>query len=246
MGADQGKMPGEDFLLERELFEHKLACLFPDDTQIVRLVVESKPPGKLDGKLDVETDEGIAVGKIIYDGSRSSYDASGYSLEKRVFLDTEGCPLGVMSRSTDIGTSYEWFLYGTRPRLHGQQPSKEGAEAAKSLGKRVHFADGAQFYDWASIKDKKMSPMKRFGQDVKVKMANGCGGYSPTDRYFACIYPERDVAVTRQEDKGGACLAKYSSVYHNTQTAYERYELSVAPGIDPALMVCIIAFCVDV
>jgi len=245
MGAEQGKMPGEEFLVERELFEHKLTCIFPDDTEIMRLVMEAKPPCNLDGRIDVETDAGVAVGKIVYDGSKSSLDAKGYSLDKRVFVNAEGGIIGVMSRSSDMGTNYEWFLYGTRPRLHGQQPSKAGAEAAKSLGRRVPIADGTQFYDWASIKDKKLSPMKRFGQDVKVKMANGSGTYSQNDRYFACVYPERDVAVTRQEDKGGACLAKFSSTCHDSQ-ACERYELSVAPGIDAAMMVCIIAFCVDV
>lgn len=218
MGALCAVLPGEEaFLDEHDREELQLVDFGLNDGEIVHLVMQKKRTKGLVTEMSVATDEGDLVGVIDY--CQWVTPEPGVSTRRLVLRDSQQAVRALMLRR-DAGRN-AFDLYGLQPRAPGQEPAAfEGCPA---------------LFRWAQATEVRMQTK------VKMKMMDDAGELSSEDRYVAESSSAADLTIVRGRDELGACLAKHSDAARGIQLPLDRYEVAVAPGIDVALMVCMVA-----
>lgn len=138
--------------------------------------------------------------------------------DRMVLRDMSGKPVAVL-----IGPRGNWkptfYIYGVEPKLSGQEPSGEEQDE-----------QGVKLYSWAYAVA---------GSGIRTTyhlyLATGKNQYEELG-YTASLAIDTKICIEKQ-GKGGACLAERA----NELMFKDSYEVTVAAGIDPALMITFVA-----
>ena len=145
------------------------------------------------------------------------------SLRQRVVIkDMDGNPIACVLEKI-LSMSPAMFIYGFKPFFEGQEPTSEKQ-------------DGKPLYAWAKVWQPVYTSM------YMIQMANGNNSYT-TASYDTTDYkswapglwaPRLSVVKGADKTKGGCCLIDRSTMQLEDMNVYD---VTVAPGIDPILMV---------
>ena len=146
------------------------------------------------------------------------------SMRQRVVIkDLDGKPIACVLGKM-FSFSPAMFIYGVKPYYEGQQPTSEKE-------------DGLPLYAWAKVwKPFDMTPT------YMIQMAKGDDEYTSAT-YETCDYkswapgvaaPRLAVVKGADKTKGGCCLIDRSTLQFESANVYD---VTIAPGIDPILMI---------
>lgn len=139
--------------------------------------------------------------------------------DRMVLRDLSGNPIAVCLRKM-LSLEASFYIYTLKPRVNGQQVSSESE-------------DGKPLYSWAKVN----KDMMTLPQSYSIYMATG------HDEFDNGSYKGESPGIGSPKmsiKKGGqgACLVDRAVFQFDCMNCYA---LTVAPGIDPALMICFTA-----
>merc|ERR1711862_143276 len=140
--------------------------------------------------------------------------------DRMVLRDMSGKPVAVLLAKM-LALKPTFYIYGVEPKLPGQEASGEDQ-------------DGVKLYSWAYVTPKCCSIPPCF----EMYQATGNNQYEELAYTASALGICNPRMTIQREGKGGAALVERATVqfmFKNT------YELTVAVGIDPALMICYVA-----
>ena len=148
-----------------------------------------------------------------------------FSMRQRVVIkDLDGKPIAcVLGKILSISPAM--FIYGVKPYYEGQQPTSEKE-------------DGLPLYAWAKV----WNPVTSMTPMYMIQMAKGDDEYTSAT-YETCDYkswapgvaaPRLSVVKGADKTKGGCCLIDRSTLQFESANVYD---VTIAPGIDPILMI---------
>ena len=148
-----------------------------------------------------------------------------FSMRNRVVIkDMDGNPIACVLDKI-FSASPAMFIYGFKPYYEGQQPTSETYE-------------DLPLYAWAkvwklafSLEPIYMIQMAK-GNDEYTKATYETSDYKAWAPGFAA--PRLSVVKGANKEKGGCCLIDRSTVQYEGRNVYD---VTVAPGIDPTLMI---------
>lgn len=138
-------------------------------------------------------------------------------------LDGHGATIAVCIQMHTISMT-RFKVYGTTEKYEGQKPSKNQKHG------------GAPLYAWANIEQK-------WNQHFEMEIAHHRDeGSAPSKANFGTEKvpsPTGPLTLVKKDDKPAASLKEEGNFLNSASE--KRWELTVAPGIDPCMMVCLVA-----
>lgn len=215
MGACCGKMPdAADFLAQFSPEPEK--CLGPPEDDVVVLAMKEKILSLSGQDFSIKSKDGKVV--AIMQGKNLSLR------DRSVLKDAAGEPVACILEKM-LSMSISFFVYSFKPYFKGQEPTSEKQ-------------GGQPLYAWAKVWKKSMSVTDEF----HICMATGNNEYEPANegsyKALAPGYLSSQLMVTKGGQ--GCCLITRAELQWGDLIGGNHYEVSIAAGIDPILMVALV------
>jgi len=141
-------------------------------------------------------------------------------------IGRDGMVMAVCAKNLSGGRKPVAQIYGTRPRYERQQPANEG----KGFRDFICQYDYPLLYTWATVEGEKSNS---FGNHIR--MVEGREGHDGvmyrTELVESPIGPQ--IAIWKEDKPAAAILTRHIG---------GAWEMTISPGIDPVLIICLSAF----